>query len=75
MPFVPQSGVMHVRDWREVKARLSGHISLMKVTRLLERYSKDGHVYNLETDGGFYLANGLVTSNCRCVLSVAEISE
>ena len=25
-----------------------------------------GHVYNLQTDTGWYLANGLITHNCRC---------
>jgi hypothetical protein len=26
-------------------------------------------VYNLETDQGHYTANGIITHNCRCVLS------
>ena len=25
-----------------------------------------GHVYNLQTDTGWYLANGIITHNCRC---------
>lgn len=28
-----------------------------------------GHVYNLETNGGWYVAQGLVVHNCRCILS------
>jgi hypothetical protein len=28
-----------------------------------------GHVYNLETDAGWYIADGVVTHNCRCVAS------
>jgi hypothetical protein len=28
----------------------------------------EGHVYNLETKDGFYLANGLISHNCRCQL-------
>jgi hypothetical protein len=27
-----------------------------------------GHVYNLETSGGWYIGNGIVTHNCRCNL-------
>jgi len=26
-----------------------------------------GHVYNLETEKGWYVANGIVTHNCRCL--------
>jgi hypothetical protein len=26
----------------------------------------EGHVYNLETAGGWYWANGIITHNCRC---------
>lgn len=28
-----------------------------------------GHVYNLETSGGWYIAEGIVVHNCRCILS------
>lgn len=27
-----------------------------------------GHVYNLETKDNYYIANGVVTHNCRCIL-------
>lgn len=33
----------------------------------INRRRFSGHVYNLETEGGFYLANGIVTHNCRTV--------
>ncbi len=32
----------------------------------IRRTSFSGHVYNIETDEGFYVANGIVTHNCRC---------
>lgn len=32
-----------------------------------------GHVYNLESDSGWYLANGIVSHNCRCS-SIARIN-
>lgn len=35
----------------------------------LERISFTGHVYNLETTDGYYLADGAVVHNCRCTLT------
>jgi len=29
-----------------------------------------GHVYNLQTQDGWYFANGIITHNCRCVFMV-----
>lgn len=31
----------------------------------IKRHS--GHVYNLQTEGGWYAAQGIITHNCRCV--------
>jgi SPP1 gp7 family putative phage head morphogenesis protein len=30
-----------------------------------------GHVYNLQTRDGFYVANGIITHNCRCTIVAA----
>jgi hypothetical protein len=35
----------------------------------IERRKFAGHVFNLETEKGFYTANGIVTHNCRSVLA------
>lgn len=32
----------------------------------VDRVAFSGHVYNLETGGGWYSANGIITHNCRC---------
>lgn len=32
----------------------------------LRRRSWSGHVYNLQTETGWFLANGILTHNCRC---------
>jgi hypothetical protein len=32
----------------------------------IDRYSFDGHVYNLETKNGWYVSGGILTHNCRC---------
>ena len=34
----------------------------------VNRHSYSGYVYNLETSTGWYIANGVVTHNCRCTL-------
>ena len=34
----------------------------------IERKNFSGHVYNLETDDGYYVANGIITHNCRSIL-------
>jgi hypothetical protein len=33
----------------------------------VRRYPFSGHVYNLDTVGGYYIGNGIITHNCRCV--------
>ena len=33
----------------------------------IKRKQFSGHVYNLETDDGYYVANGIITHNCRTV--------
>ena len=34
----------------------------------IERKNFSGHGYNLETDDGYYVANGIITHNCRSIL-------
>jgi len=43
----------------------AGEISLDRITKLRVR-DFAGHVYNLQTKTGWYLANGIVTHNCMC---------
>jgi|GEM_PF-3480675 len=42
-------------------------VSLDKCANI-RRIHFDGHVYNLETEGNWYVANGIITHNCRCML-------
>lgn len=44
---------------------LAGQVALDDVV-LIERSELRGHVYNLQTGGGWYLASGLVVHNCAC---------
>lgn len=34
----------------------------------VKRYKFSGHVYNLQTDDSFFVANGIITHNCRCTI-------
>jgi len=34
--------------------------------RSANRTAYSGHVYNLQTRNGYYIANGIITHNCRC---------
>jgi SPP1 gp7 family putative phage head morphogenesis protein len=38
----------------------------------VERHAFSGHVYDLSTEGGWYVVQGIVSSNCRC--SVVTLS-
>lgn len=47
---------------------LSGQIQLDQIT-VLNRVWYSGHVFNLQTSGGYYISNGIVTHNCLCYLT------
>lgn len=53
---------------------LQGEAGLVEIDRVIEieRISFSGHVYNLQTAMGWYVAEGIVTHNCTCV-SVPEV--
>ena len=50
----------------DIIARHSSRIQLDNVVRVVE-YDFSGHVYNLQTESGWYIANGIITHNCRCL--------
>lgn len=49
---------------REIASGTSGPVFLDQIIDIERRYFC-GHVYNLETEKGFYVAEGIVTHNCR----------
>lgn len=53
---------------------LAGCLQLMQV-RNVSRNSFSGHVYNLQTQDEYYVANGIITHNCRCIMASNEIAE
>lgn len=52
-------------DLGEGVDRLAGAVALDQVVRV-RRFPFSGHVYNLETQAGWYLANNILARNCRC---------
>lgn len=59
-----------VRDPEAQRSFFERHAAEVGRDRVLEvrRLQFKGHVYNLETASGYYIANGVATHNCRSVL-------
>lgn len=38
----------------------------------INRIAFSGHVYNLQTEFGYFVASGIITHNCRCSLGIGE---
>lgn len=53
----------------EFRNRYARAIRTDKVVQVRRIPEFSGHVYNLHTKGGWYIANGIIAHNCRCVLS------
>ncbi len=53
-------------------ARLLAHAAGVEGSKLIKIdlvRQGNAHVFNLETRGGWYVANGVIVENCRCVLN------
>lgn len=46
---------------------LASEVTLQKIVKIRKEYFT-GHVYNLQTASGLFVAAGIVTHNCRCYL-------
>lgn len=65
LPVLAQGGAMAPDTPSNIHARFAAHITFVRVLY----YSKgqfSGHVYNLESENNWYLANGLIVHNCTC---------
>ncbi len=51
----------------QFSARYAGLVKLDQIRKLSKR-AFSGHVYNLDTELGWYLAEGIITHNCRCTV-------
>lgn len=50
---------------RGVLAAHAGHVVTDRIVKIRRR-AWSGHVYNLQTETGWYVANSIVVHNCRC---------
>lgn len=55
----------NARDDDQLLNRLAGLVELHEVVAVSRRLFA-GHVFNLETDRGWYIAEGIIAHNCRC---------
>ena len=59
---------------RDAEFALAGEVLFDEVIDV-ERFAFHGEVFNLETVGGWYIANGIVTHNCRCTVEPLRAQE
>lgn len=50
---------------RELSSGCAGEVATDQIISI-RRIEWSGHVFNLETEGGWYAADGIITHNCRC---------
>jgi hypothetical protein len=73
-PYVRPFATKSASDGKLALAGYIGHYCRLVGVR--EVFSKDfrGHVFNLETRGGWYSVEGIITHNCRCVdIPIVEV--
>ena len=72
-PLLAERAAMTAEQAGKVYAALASHVAFVKVEKVIAGEQFAGHVYNLETDGGWYVANSIIAHNCRCdVLPVTK---
>lgn len=63
---VPFDGIPAYRSvLLDAQQRFAGQVHTDQVARV-DRKTAVCHVYNLDTEGGYYTANGVIVANCRC---------
>jgi SPP1 gp7 family putative phage head morphogenesis protein len=67
-PCLAEGAAVASQRTRQIHAALAGLVSPVKVQKLVRGEKWAGHVYNLETVGGWYVAGSIITHNCRCDL-------
>ena len=70
------SGEVQVDD--DVVRWASRHLAVLPALDQVvsvDRRAYDGHVYNLQTEEGFYSTEGIITHNCRCAWMPANVGE
>ncbi len=62
-----KTGLASVETLRSIFGTLAGNIGIDRILKI-KRRSFSGHVYNLQTVNNWYIANNIITHNCRCVM-------
>lgn len=61
---LPHTGLPHTSLTTQSLSRFASNVAFEEVLEVRRR-TFSGHVYNLQTTGGWYTANGIISSNCR----------
>ncbi|MBK8246531.1 MAG: hypothetical protein IPK85_03900 [Gemmatimonadetes bacterium] len=69
---LPPDGLVAASQLRRAYAERLGEIETNRIVGV-ERRAFAGHVYNLQTTTGWYIANNIISHNCRCVM-VPEVA-
>ncbi|MFY1658570.1 phage minor capsid protein [Micromonospora sp. WMMD1274] len=64
-----EGGAVDSHGGRDLVGALSGLVAADRVVEVEQRREWAGHVYNLQTRDGWYVAGGIVVHNCRHSLS------
>jgi hypothetical protein len=67
-PGLAERAAVASRRLGEIDAALTRLVSTVKLEKIARGEVWMGHIYNLETMGGWYVANSIITHNCRCDL-------
>jgi hypothetical protein len=65
-PRLAQGAAVASERIGQVNAALASLISPVKIQQLIRGEQFAGHVFNLQSEGGWYVAGSIVTHNCRC---------
>lgn len=58
-----------------MRKRFSGHVTPMKIVDVSFDHLKDSFVYDVETLGSIYNVNGVLSSNCRCMVIPLDVTD
>jgi len=71
LPLSQNTSATDADPQRDIQQTLSGQVRFVKPARIFKD-NFSGHVYNLQTEDGFYLANTIVTHNCECYVEYRD---
>jgi hypothetical protein len=67
IPFSLENRSAYASRGLDLRDRLAGNVHLDRVVKVT-RVAWSGHVYNLSSSEGWYDANGIIVSNCDCLM-------